>query len=545
MILLKRFTISTFVLVLLAFHLNPPVVHAQVCEPFAGFPSFCTPYVSALVFVPAGLSQQILGAIVVNATAPTAYAYGACRESVRGLACADAFRTCDPTLSATPLQVCRSRCESTNAACEPLVGGPLLDCEADELFAPVPRFPNETTCGCVCNQVTGQPTEPYVVDCPGLLIFNEESLSDPFEPPCMPPCLLFFYTPSQWDAIEKSLLALSIVSMVACVLALGMFLITGSFRRFPSILLFNLILGGFFVSLGFLIAAARGNERTWCRTEVYPYEQNQSGAAACSTSGFFLALGSMALLSFWLLTMVNLWMSVVLLKPLDRYRWLLVALGWAWPLFGCVVTLALSSMEYIQSAAFCYISLDYNGALQWTFIYTLVIINLVLTPVLIGWVIFVLCRSKQQVTRTKTEGFKKASKDPFVVRLMLVLAILFVAFTFFLAFRIYVEVHLPEELVEDYTVCALTSVDPDTQCPRPEGPFLSWMNFYLLVTLPLFVALLFGTSSVFFHWWTHRINNVRNGESFFAKSSRTNARHTKRTRSGQQSATSIGGDSEA
>jgi Frizzled/Smoothened family membrane region len=509
---------------------------AQSCEPFAGFPAFCVPYASPLVFVPAGLSQEVLGALVVNGTQPVVYAYAVCRESARRVACADAFRACNASVSAFPLSVCRSRCEEVNFACEPLLGTAALNCTEEDpaLPFPAPHYPDPETCGCACNTAEGLPTTPYVVDCPGLLVFNEESVEDPTQLPCLPPCRLFLFSETQWERVDKSLLGLSVVSVVFALLAIGMFLVTGAFRRFPTSLIFHLILSSFFIALAFLIAGAHGNERTSCRTAVYGYKQNESGSAACVTSAFFLSLGSMGTLTFWLLMTVNLWVSAVLLKSLARYQYLLLALGWAWPLLGCVLTLSLSTMEYIPSSTYCFIGLAYNGALQWTFIYTLIIINLVLTPVLLGWVVFVLCRNKQLMTQTTREGIKKASQDPFVIRLMVVMFVLFLVFTFFLAFRIDVEVNDPTTAPTEYVQCALTSPQPD-ECERPTASFLLWLNSYLLVTVPMLVSILFGTSSVFYYWWVHRIENLRNGESFFARHSRTLARRS--TMSGKNTRT--------
>jgi hypothetical protein len=69
--------------------------------------------------------------------------------------------------------------------------------------------------------------------------------------------------------------------------------------------------------------------------------------------------------------------------------------------------------------------------------------TLALTSLLLGWVVFVLCRNKQQVPRFKCRALKEASRNPCVGRLPMVTLVRFVYFSLLLAFHIDVEVNDP------------------------------------------------------------------------------------------------------
>jgi hypothetical protein len=94
------------------------------------------------------------------------------------------------------------------------------------------------------------------MDCPALLVFDEDSLTDPMVLPCNVPCRSVQRSRTMWDVVNVLLFVLSVVSVAMCVFTLVSYLLSGLFQQYPGVLAFNLVIATSFLAIAFLVGVA-------------------------------------------------------------------------------------------------------------------------------------------------------------------------------------------------------------------------------------------------------------------------------------------------
>jgi len=291
------------------------------------------------------------------------------------------------------------------------------------------------------------------------------------------------------------------------------------YRHFPANLVLFVLFSSHILAFAFVFTITRGWRKTVCIDSISPRWGYHKGNGACVFNGLTVIFGGLGTTFFWCAVAINSFIAIYLKRDsILRSKWFEIGthvICWGTPFVCALVSLAATQIGTPQQLLFCFVTEDpYHPkgskafSYQYPFFFGPIGFCIVIAT---GAIVMVLYEMRNLRAASGSGRFNKH------IRIALFLVVFLGIYAFVFAYRF--------TLTKDGDVWrtalvnwALSAFEGTSQVGLSHEPSYGlWMafNFFIGVQGAL-VSLLFGSNTDVLTFWGERVQNIREGRSFFS-----------------------------
>lgn len=336
---------------------------------------------------------------------------------------------------------------------------------------------------------------------------------------CALRCPSAFRTNFEYLQAEVMMGVIGWISYIATFLVFATMLCMPRYRHFPANLVLFLLCCSHIIAFGFVFTITRGWRETVCHDSYTPRWGYSKENGACIFNALTIVFGGLGTTFFWCAVAINSFIAIYLKRDnIFRFRWFEIStyvICWGVPFLCTLVGLAVQQIGTLNQLLFCFVTEDPfhpsdGKGFSWQYPLFFGPIGFCVV-VATGAIVMVLHEMRNLRASSGSNRFNKHIR----IALFLVVFLGIYAFVFAYRFTLTTDQGNWRAGLTAYARSALEGTSQVGLTSKPSYGLFMAFNFFIGVQGAL-IAILFGSNTDVLTFWNERIQNIREGRSFFS-----------------------------
>lgn len=336
---------------------------------------------------------------------------------------------------------------------------------------------------------------------------------------CALRCPSAFRTNFEYKQAEIMMGIIGWLSYISTFFVFATMLCMPRYRHFPANLVLFVLFCSHILAFAFVFTITRGWRKTVCRDHYSPRWGYHEGNGACVFNALTVIFGGLGTTFFWCAVAINSFIAIYLKRDsILRSRWFEIGthvICWGTPFTCTLIALAAQQIGTPNQLLFCFVTEDpYHPkdgkAFSWQYPLFFGPIGFCIV-VATGAIVMVLYEMRNLRAASGSGRFNKHIR----IALFLVVFLGIYAFVFAYRFTITTDQNKWRASLTTYARSAFEGTSQVGLSSKPSYGLFMAFNFFIGIQGAL-VSILFGSNTDVLTFWGERVQNIREGRSFFS-----------------------------